>query len=157
MVIGKNFVSAHNKLKVVPATQPPRALSIVQGRALGVTHYLLGGHFLSKNYCSRTMARRISLIHKKEQDYRWVIYIYIYTRHLNPMHSNLPSRSALYSFFLPPSIYPLLNLSFLPQETQFPISPLFSYQEFVIFCPRISTAPISPIIPSPSLVLFVIF
>ncbi|KOM54726.1 hypothetical protein LR48_Vigan10g061800 [Vigna angularis] len=33
---------AHNKLKVAPATQP-RALSIVQGRAVGVTHYLLGG------------------------------------------------------------------------------------------------------------------
>ncbi|KAJ8427284.1 hypothetical protein Cgig2_015039 [Carnegiea gigantea] len=29
-------------LKVAPATQP-RALSIVQGRAVGVTHYLLGG------------------------------------------------------------------------------------------------------------------
>ncbi|KAL3507633.1 hypothetical protein ACH5RR_033015 [Cinchona calisaya] len=35
-------VWAHNKLKVAPATQP-RALSIVQGRAVGVTHYLLGG------------------------------------------------------------------------------------------------------------------
>ncbi|KAF6140477.1 hypothetical protein GIB67_010307 [Kingdonia uniflora] len=31
----------HNKLKVAPATQP-RALSIAQGRAVGVTHYLLG-------------------------------------------------------------------------------------------------------------------
>ena len=33
---------AHNKLKVAPATQP-RALSIVQGRAVGVTNYILGG------------------------------------------------------------------------------------------------------------------
>ncbi|KAL5681217.1 hypothetical protein ACJX0J_007602, partial [Zea mays] len=33
---------AHNKLKVAPSTQP-RALSIIQGRAIGVTHYLLGG------------------------------------------------------------------------------------------------------------------
>ncbi|KAL2930753.1 hypothetical protein RDABS01_036163, partial [Bienertia sinuspersici] len=30
------------KSKVAPATQP-RALSIVQGRAVGVTHCLLGG------------------------------------------------------------------------------------------------------------------
>ena len=37
-----SIVWAHNKLKVAPATQP-RALSIVQGRAVGVTHYLLGG------------------------------------------------------------------------------------------------------------------
>ncbi|MFQ6668083.1 hypothetical protein Gotur_033870, partial [Gossypium turneri] len=32
---------AHNKLNVALSTQP-RALSIVQGRAVGVTHYLLG-------------------------------------------------------------------------------------------------------------------
>ncbi|KAL0294245.1 UNVERIFIED_CONTAM: Photosystem I chlorophyll a apoprotein A1 [Sesamum radiatum] len=38
----ESIVWAHNKLKVAPATQP-RALSIVQGRAVGVTHYLLGG------------------------------------------------------------------------------------------------------------------
>ncbi|KAI7726471.1 hypothetical protein M8C21_003544 [Ambrosia artemisiifolia] len=36
----ESIVWAHNKLKVAPATQP-RALSIVQGRAVGVTHYLL--------------------------------------------------------------------------------------------------------------------
>ncbi|KAL2893235.1 hypothetical protein RDABS01_009144 [Bienertia sinuspersici] len=60
----ESIVWAHNKLKVAPATHP-RALSIVQGRAVGVTHYLLGGiaHnmgvLLSKNYCSRIMARRI--------------------------------------------------------------------------------------------------
>ncbi|CAN4128482.1 unnamed protein product [Withania somnifera] len=40
-ITGGNFW-AHNKLKVAPATQP-RALSIIQGRAVGVTHYLLGG------------------------------------------------------------------------------------------------------------------
>ncbi|XP_074570558.1 photosystem I P700 chlorophyll a apoprotein A1-like, partial [Curcuma longa] len=34
----ESIVWAHNKLKVAPATQP-RALSIVQGRAVGVTHY----------------------------------------------------------------------------------------------------------------------
>ncbi|CAN1200111.1 Photosystem I P700 chlorophyll a apoprotein A1 [Linum perenne] len=38
----ESIVWAHNKLKVAPATQP-RALSIIQGRAVGVTHYLLGG------------------------------------------------------------------------------------------------------------------
>ncbi|KAF3455759.1 hypothetical protein FNV43_RR00401 [Rhamnella rubrinervis] len=34
-------LETHNKLKVTSATQP-RALSIVQGRAVGVTHNLLG-------------------------------------------------------------------------------------------------------------------
>ncbi|KAG4109452.1 hypothetical protein ERO13_1Z049780v2, partial [Gossypium hirsutum] len=38
----ESIVWAHNKVKVAPATQP-RAFSIVQGRAVGVTHYLLGG------------------------------------------------------------------------------------------------------------------
>ncbi|KAE9603135.1 putative photosystem I [Lupinus albus] len=38
----ESIVWAHNKLKVAPAIQP-KALSIVQGRAVGVTHYLLGG------------------------------------------------------------------------------------------------------------------
>ncbi|KAL2943798.1 hypothetical protein RDABS01_032145 [Bienertia sinuspersici] len=33
---------AHNKLKFAPNTHP-RALSIVQGRTVGVTHYILGG------------------------------------------------------------------------------------------------------------------
>jgi photosystem I P700 chlorophyll a apoprotein A1 len=38
----ESIVWAHNKLKVASAIQP-RALSIVQGRAVGVAHYLLGG------------------------------------------------------------------------------------------------------------------
>ena len=38
----ESIVWAHNKLKVAPAIQP-RALSIIQGRAVGVSHYLLGG------------------------------------------------------------------------------------------------------------------
>uniref|UniRef100_A0A2K2BD50 Photosystem I P700 chlorophyll a apoprotein A1 n=1 Tax=Populus trichocarpa TaxID=3694 RepID=A0A2K2BD50_POPTR len=38
----ESIVWAHNKLKVALATQP-RALSIIQGRVVGVTHYLLGG------------------------------------------------------------------------------------------------------------------
>ncbi len=38
----ESIVWAHNKLKVAPTIQP-RALSIVQGRAVGVAHYLLGG------------------------------------------------------------------------------------------------------------------
>ena len=38
----ESIVWAHSKLKVAPAIQP-RALSIIQGRAVGVTHYLLGG------------------------------------------------------------------------------------------------------------------
>jgi photosystem I P700 chlorophyll a apoprotein A1 len=45
VVTGKKIESivwAHNKLKVAPAIQP-RALSITQGRAVGVAHYLLGG------------------------------------------------------------------------------------------------------------------
>ncbi|CAA2962592.1 photosystem I P700 apo A1, partial (chloroplast), partial [Olea europaea subsp. europaea] len=36
----KSIVWAHNKFKVVPRL---RALGIVQGRVVGVTHYLLGG------------------------------------------------------------------------------------------------------------------
>ena len=38
----ESIVWAHRKLKVVPTIQP-RALSITQGRAVGVAHYLLGG------------------------------------------------------------------------------------------------------------------
>ena len=38
----ESIVWAHNKLKVAPAIAP-RALSITQGRAVGVAHYLLGG------------------------------------------------------------------------------------------------------------------
>jgi len=38
----ESIVWAHNKLKVAPSIQP-RALSITQGRAVGLAHYLLGG------------------------------------------------------------------------------------------------------------------
>merc|ERR1711907_620510 len=38
----ESILWAHNKLKVIPSVQP-RALSITQGRAVGVAHYLLGG------------------------------------------------------------------------------------------------------------------
>ncbi|MGF1516553.1 MAG: photosystem I core protein PsaA [Nodosilinea sp.] len=38
----ESIVWAHSKLKLAPAIQP-RALSITQGRAVGVAHYLLGG------------------------------------------------------------------------------------------------------------------
>jgi len=38
----ESIVWAHNKLKITTAIQP-RALSIVQGRAVGAAHYLLGG------------------------------------------------------------------------------------------------------------------
>jgi photosystem I P700 chlorophyll a apoprotein A1 len=38
----ESIVWAHNKLKITPTIQP-RALSIIQGRAVGVAHYLLGG------------------------------------------------------------------------------------------------------------------
>jgi photosystem I P700 chlorophyll a apoprotein A1 len=38
----ESIVWAHNKLKLVPFA-PPFALSIVQGRAVGVAHFLLGG------------------------------------------------------------------------------------------------------------------
>ena len=38
----ESIVWAHSKLRVAPAIQP-RALSITQGRAVGVAHYLLGG------------------------------------------------------------------------------------------------------------------
>lgn len=37
----ESIVWVHNKLKVALATQP-KALSIIQERAVGVTHYLLG-------------------------------------------------------------------------------------------------------------------
>ncbi|CAN6446913.1 unnamed protein product [Victoria cruziana] len=40
--LSESIIWAHNKLKVAPATQP-RALSIIQGCIVGVTHYLLGG------------------------------------------------------------------------------------------------------------------
>ena len=38
----ESVVWAHNKIKVAPSIQP-RALSITQGRAVGLAHYLLGG------------------------------------------------------------------------------------------------------------------
>ncbi len=38
----ESIVWAHNKLKVAPSIQP-RALSIIQGRAVGAAHFLLGG------------------------------------------------------------------------------------------------------------------
>jgi photosystem I P700 chlorophyll a apoprotein A1 len=38
----ESIIWAHSKLKVAPSIQP-RALSITQGRAVGVAHYLLGG------------------------------------------------------------------------------------------------------------------
>ena len=38
----ESILWAHNKLKVAPAIQP-RALSITQGRAVGVTHFIVGG------------------------------------------------------------------------------------------------------------------
>jgi photosystem I P700 chlorophyll a apoprotein A1 len=38
----ESIIWAHTKLKVAPSIQP-RALSITQGRAVGVSHYLLGG------------------------------------------------------------------------------------------------------------------
>jgi len=38
----ESIVWAHNKLKVAPSIQP-RALSITQGRAVGLAHYLIGG------------------------------------------------------------------------------------------------------------------
>jgi photosystem I P700 chlorophyll a apoprotein A1 len=38
----ESILWAHNKLNITPTIQP-RALSIIQGRAVGVTHYLLGG------------------------------------------------------------------------------------------------------------------
>nr|QCI06097.1 photosystem I P700 apoprotein A1 [Dicranema revolutum] len=38
----ESIVWAHNKVKAAPSIQP-RALSITQGRAVGVAHYLLGG------------------------------------------------------------------------------------------------------------------
>ncbi|KAI3894976.1 hypothetical protein MKX03_027996 [Papaver bracteatum] len=38
----KSVIWSPNKLKVSPATHP-RALGIIQGRAVGVTHYILGG------------------------------------------------------------------------------------------------------------------
>jgi len=38
----ESIVWAHHKLKIVPHIQP-RALSISQGRAVGLTHYIVGG------------------------------------------------------------------------------------------------------------------
>ena len=38
----ESIVWAHHKLKIIPHIQP-RALSISQGRAVGLIHYTLGG------------------------------------------------------------------------------------------------------------------
>ena len=38
----ESIIWAHSKLRITPTIQP-RALSIIQGRAVGVAHYLLGG------------------------------------------------------------------------------------------------------------------
>jgi len=38
----ESIIWAHSKLRITPTVQP-RALSIIQGRAVGVAHYLLGG------------------------------------------------------------------------------------------------------------------
>ena len=38
----ESILWSHNKLKFAPAISP-RALSIVQGRAVGLAHYLVGG------------------------------------------------------------------------------------------------------------------
>lgn len=54
----ESIVWAHNKLYLVPYIQP-RALSITSGRAVGVTHYLLGGigttwsFFLSRSIAAK--------------------------------------------------------------------------------------------------------
>ncbi|GJR54009.1 zinc finger BED domain-containing protein RICESLEEPER 2-like protein [Tanacetum coccineum] len=63
----KGFVWAHNKLKVAPATQP-RALSIVQGRAVGVT---------LKNfskYVTRVLSRRDNQIQMPTEE-AWTLKI----------------------------------------------------------------------------------
>ena len=58
----ESIVWAHNKLKLAPAIQP-RALSITQGRAVGLAHYLLRGYWynlvilLSKNYFCRLIKK----------------------------------------------------------------------------------------------------
>jgi photosystem I P700 chlorophyll a apoprotein A1 len=49
----ESIVWAHNKLKVAPVIQP-RALSITQGRAVGVAHYLLGGIATTWSFFSST-------------------------------------------------------------------------------------------------------
>ena len=58
----ESIVWAHNKLKLAPAIQP-RALSITQGRAAGLAHYLSRGYWynmvilLSKNYLRRLIKK----------------------------------------------------------------------------------------------------
>ena len=42
MELIESILWVHNKLHLMPSIQP-RALSITQGRAVGVAHYLLGG------------------------------------------------------------------------------------------------------------------
>ncbi|KAL5643027.1 hypothetical protein ACJX0J_004143 [Zea mays] len=64
----ESIVWAHNKLKVAPATQP-RALSIIQGRAVGVTHYLLGElpqHGLAQDPTTRRIWFGIATAHDFE-------------------------------------------------------------------------------------------
>jgi photosystem I P700 chlorophyll a apoprotein A1 len=52
----ESLLWSHHKLNVVPSIQP-RALSISQGRAVGVTHYILGGIGCTWSFfISRTIA-----------------------------------------------------------------------------------------------------
>lgn len=52
----ESIVWAHSKLKIAPAIQP-RAMSITQGRAVGLGHYLLGGIVTSWSfYLARILA-----------------------------------------------------------------------------------------------------
>jgi photosystem I P700 chlorophyll a apoprotein A1 len=56
----ESILWAHQKLKIVPNIQP-RALSITQGRAVGVTHYILGGIGCTWSFfISRVVALSIS-------------------------------------------------------------------------------------------------
>jgi photosystem I P700 chlorophyll a apoprotein A1 len=52
----ESIVWSHNKLHIVPQIQP-RALSITQGRAVGVTHFILGGISCTWSYfCARSIS-----------------------------------------------------------------------------------------------------
>jgi photosystem I P700 chlorophyll a apoprotein A1 len=53
----ESIVWAHSKLKVEPGIRP-RALSIAQGRAVGLAHYLIGGIGVTWSFF---LARVISL------------------------------------------------------------------------------------------------
>jgi hypothetical protein len=74
------------QIKSCPAIQP-RALSITQGRAVGVAHYLLGGiattwAFFLHVYCSRLIQQYLFFLPLVHPNRGWGIGILLFTRYM---------------------------------------------------------------------------